>query len=290
MKLRTALKLGRVSNLPTVWTNTLAGAVLAGATGFGVEFAVMLLAFSFFYTGGMFLNDAFDAGIDAKERPERPIPSGEISLKEVFGWGIGMMVAGIALLAWVGLVMPPRTGLWPAAGGLALALTVTYYNWNHKGNVLSPVVMGLCRVLVYVGAGWCYTTQPASALWEGAALLLCYLIGLTYVAKQENLAEVSNLWPLLFLAAPALYGAWLIPSNPIVAIFWIAFCAWVLVALRFLKRRQKGDIPRAVVSLIAGISLLDAMLIAAQGFPLLAVFALVGFAITLFFQRYIAGT
>ena len=32
MKLRTALRLGRVSNLPTVWSNTLAGAVLAGAS------------------------------------------------------------------------------------------------------------------------------------------------------------------------------------------------------------------------------------------------------------------
>ena len=46
MKLRSALRLGRVSNLPTVWTNTLAGAVLAGAAGFGTEFAVMLVAFS----------------------------------------------------------------------------------------------------------------------------------------------------------------------------------------------------------------------------------------------------
>ena len=31
MTWQTALKLGRVSNLPTVWTNTLAAAVLAGA-------------------------------------------------------------------------------------------------------------------------------------------------------------------------------------------------------------------------------------------------------------------
>ena len=52
MNLRTALRLGRVSNLPTVWTNTLAGAVLAGAGSFGAEFALLLLAFSLFYTGG----------------------------------------------------------------------------------------------------------------------------------------------------------------------------------------------------------------------------------------------
>ena len=54
--------------------------------------------------------------------------------------------------------------------------------------------------------------------------------------------------------------------------------------------RQRGDIPRAVVSLIAGISLLDALLIAGSGLPELALAALAGFGVTLFFQRYIAGT
>ena len=48
MKLETALRLGRVSNLPTVWTNPLAGAVLAGAGALGPRFAVAHVAFSLF--------------------------------------------------------------------------------------------------------------------------------------------------------------------------------------------------------------------------------------------------
>lgn len=282
MKLHTALRLGRVSNLPTVWSNTLAGAVLAGAGGLGAEFAVMLLAFSLFYTGGMFLNDAFDAEFDAAQRPERPIPSGEISGREVFGYGYGMMAGGVALLAWIGMA--------PALAGLALAAVITYYDWNHKQNLFSPVVMGLCRVLVYVGAGLCYTLAPPAALGIGAALMLCYLIGLTYVAKQENLDKVENLWPLAFLAAPVAYGAWLASAQAAVWLFWLLFSGWMLVALWFLRRRGKGDIPRAVVSLIAGISLLDAMLIAGTGSVALASLALAGFAFTLFLQRYISGT
>ncbi|HEX5009879.1 MAG TPA: UbiA family prenyltransferase, partial [Planctomycetota bacterium] len=129
---RTALRLGRVSNLPTVWTNTLAGALLAGAAGFGGEIALLLAAFTLFYTGGMFLNDAFDAAIDARERPERPIPSGVVTRGEVFGWGFGQMAAGLLLLALAGTA--------PALAGLALAASITYYNWNHKANPLSPVV------------------------------------------------------------------------------------------------------------------------------------------------------
>lgn len=282
MKLRTALRLGRVSNLPTVWSNTLAGAVLAGAGGLGAQFAVMLLAFSLFYTGGMFLNDAFDAEFDAAQRPERPIPSGEISGREVFGYGYCMMAGGVALLAWIGMA--------PALAGLALAAVITYYDWNHKKNLFSPVVMGLCRVLVYIGAGLCYTLEPPAALGIGAALMLCYLIGLTYVAKQENLGKVENLWPLAFLAAPVAYGAWLASARATVWLFWLLFSGWMLVALWFLRRRGKGDIPRAVVSLIAGISLLDAMLIAGTGSVALASLALAGFAFTLFLQRYISGT
>jgi len=290
VRLRSALRLGRVSNLPTVWTNTLAGTVLAGSTGFGAEFAVMLIAFSLFYTGGMFLNDAFDAQYDAAQRPERPIPSGEVGRGEVYGWGFGMMAAGIALLAVVGLGMGARTGMLPALAGIMLAATITYYDRHHKGNPFSPVVMGLCRVLVYVAAGLCITRALPDALWTGAALMLCYLIGLTYIAKQENLGSVENLWPLLFLAAPVAVGAWLALAQPVAGLFWVLFTGWMLVALWFLRRRAKGDIPRAVVSLIAGISLLDALLIAGAGSLALAALALAGFGVTLFFQRYIAGT
>jgi 4-hydroxybenzoate polyprenyltransferase len=230
----------------------------------------------------MFLNDAFDAPVDARQRPERPIPSGEVGVRAVFAWGYGLMGLGIALLAWFGIA--------PALAGLTLAVAITFYDWHHKANVFGPVVMGLCRVLVYVGAGLCTTLALPDALWTGAALMLCYLIGLTYVAKQENLGKVENLWPLLFLAAPVAYGAWLAAAQAAVAPFWLLFTGWMLVALWFLRRRAKGDIPRAVVSLIAGISLLDALLIAGTGSPALAGVALAGFGVTLFFQRYISGT
>ena len=58
--LRTLLILGRVSNLPTVWTNTLAGCALAGAAVGPGRLALLAIAFSLLYTGGMYLNDAFD--------------------------------------------------------------------------------------------------------------------------------------------------------------------------------------------------------------------------------------
>jgi 4-hydroxybenzoate polyprenyltransferase len=284
-----ALRLGRVSNLPTVWTNTLAGIVLAGGSVAAPATLPLIVALSLFYVAGMYLNDAFDAEIDARERPERPIPSGAISAGAVLGAGFGMMALGLGVLLWVGYGTPGGTG-WPALGGLGLGAAIVLYDWHHKGNPLSPVVIGVCRVLVYLTAGLAVAVPVPAALWLGALLLLCYLIGLTYVAKQETLGEVRNLWPLAFLAAPVVYALAAGLESPGAAVLAVIFVAWVAIALWFLRRRQPGDVPRAVVSLIAGISLLDAVLIAGAGDLGIAWLAVLGFALTLVLQRFVAGT
>ena len=50
------LRLGRVSNLPTVWTNLLAAVVLAGGAVSDGRILPLLAAMSLFYIGGMYLN------------------------------------------------------------------------------------------------------------------------------------------------------------------------------------------------------------------------------------------
>jgi 4-hydroxybenzoate polyprenyltransferase len=277
------LRLGRVSNLPTVWTNVLAGTALAGVPVGTGRLAALMLAFSLLYVGGMYLNDAFDRDIDARERPERPIPSGRIGAGRVFAIGFGMLGLGVLLLLPI--------GAWPAwASGFALAGVITYYDAHHKANPLSPLVMGLCRVLVYVTAALAVAGRVAGAVAGGAAVLLCYLIGLTYVAKQENLSEVRNLWPLLFLAAPFAYAAPALGRGALAAVLYVAFLAWVAYAVSLLVRRGRRDIRGAVVGLIAGISLLDALLVAGTGDASRASVAVLGFVLTLGFQRWVPGT
>jgi 4-hydroxybenzoate polyprenyltransferase len=283
-----ALGLGRVSNLPTVWTNMLTGIVLAGGAVADSRVWLLLAALTLFYVAGMYLNDAFDADIDAVERPERPIPAGRVSRGTVFTAGFAMLAIAIALLFAAGRVA--GTGVWPGMAGLALAGVIVFYDWHHKSNPLSPVVMGITRMLIYVSAALCVVVPPPDTVLIAAVALLCYLIGLTYVAKQENLGRVRNLWPLAFLAAPAAYGLTLAVHAPWTWLFWIPLVAWILFALRYLKRRAPGDIPRAVVSLIAGISLLDAVLIAGAGAPTYAALATLGFLLTLALQRLVPGT
>jgi 4-hydroxybenzoate polyprenyltransferase len=273
-----------------VWTNTLAGIVLAGGHAADRRTLPLMVALSLFYVAGMYLNDAYDAEIDARERPERPIPSGQVSAETVFTAGFAMMALGLALLAWTGYGVTGGTAIGPVMGGLGLGAAIVLYNRRHKDNPLSPVLMGICRVLVYVAAGLAFVPDLPTPLWIGAVLLLCYLIGLTYVAKQETLGEVRNLWPLLFLGAPLVYALAAALRSPTATVLGAAFVLWVGVALWLLRRRQPGDVPRAVVSLIAGIALLDAVLIAGAGEIGIAWLAVAGFLLTLALQRFVAGT
>src|ERR1700753_1071510 len=91
LSLSTALRLGRISNLPTVWTNVAAGIVLSGAPVRAWPTLLLMLSLSFFYTAGMFLNDAFDRDFDRRNRPQRPIPAREVDATLVFARGFARM-------------------------------------------------------------------------------------------------------------------------------------------------------------------------------------------------------
>lgn len=290
MNWKVALELGRVSNLPTVWTNTIAGVALAGASPADARVPWLLLALSLCYVAGMFLNDAFDHEFDARHRRERPIPSGRASLATVFGAGSGMLAAGVLLLAWIGLGPPGGTGVRPLLAGVALGTAIVFYDRHHKQNAWSPVVMGLCRMLVYVAAAYAVVEDPPARVFAFGLMLLSYLVGLTFVARQEHLGRVDSLWPLSLLALPLL---WVVPaaadSVPVAAL-WALLLGWVLYALSLLRRRRPGDVPRAVGALLAGICLWDALVVAVAG-QLQLVAPLLGcFVLTVALQRFIAPT
>ena len=284
------LRLGRVSNLPTVWTNVLAGVALAGVSVAPGPLAFLALALSLFYIGGMYLNDAFDREIDARERPERPIPAGHVRAATVFAIGYGLLAAGLAALAAEAAWAGQRGYALTILSGLALGGLIVFYDARHKANPWSPLLMGLCRVLVYVTAALAVAGRLGAPVVIGATVLLSYLIGLTYVAKQENLAELRNLWPLVFLAAPFVYGIPELTRAGIGAALYVLFLAWVCYGISLLVRPGRANIPRAVVSFIAGISLLDGLLMAGAGAPGAAAWSVGGFGLTLALQRYVRGT
>ncbi len=283
-----ALRLGRVSNLPTVWTNVLAACALAGAELEAPRLLALVLSMSLFYEAGMFLNDAFDREIDARERPERPIPSGAASARSVFAVGFLLLAAALGLLIWSASALG-TTGRATTAGAL-LALAIVGYDLHHKQVAWSPVVMGACRALVYVTCALAWVAAPPARLWAGAVLLLGYVVGLSYAARQENLGRLRNAWPLLLLGAPAVFAIPALASTASVArACFASYLAWLGWALWRLMR-PGPDLRGGVSLLIAGISLLDALLAALADAPRLALACALGAPLTVVFQRRIAGT
>lgn len=281
MNLKTILKLGRVSNLPTVWTNAAAGMVLAGALD-AAHFITVSIVLSLFYIGGMWLNDAFDAKVDAAERANRPIPQGEISAKTVFVVGYGLLGIGIVSAFYQNTL----TGF----VAIGLGITVVLYDWLHKRTILSPIIMGTTRLFCYLLAAVAVVSTINSPVIYGALGLFAYIVGLTYAAKQEAYDRLDRAWPLGVLAIPILYSLYVAVGDLASLIIWSLFAATIIFALRLLFRRSKGDVPKAVVTLIAGICLYDATLIASAGQISWAALAVIAFALTLILQRVVSGT
>lgn len=273
------LLLGRISNLPTVWSNVVAGTLLAGGAIEG-RVVFVLVAASLLYEGGMLLNDAFDRDVDARERPERPIPSGRIAARTVFTAGFGMIAVGWLILS--------QAGAGAATAGAALAACVVAYDAHHKGVKWSPWLMGTCRALLYVAAGLAATTAPDPRLPVAALTLAAYVAGLSFAAKQENLAAFRGSWPLLLVALPLpCMVAWITASA---VPFLLGFVAWTGWMLGFLLIAEYRDVRRAVSGLIAGIALVDAVFAAEAGSLGGALAATAGFALTHLWQRRVPGT
>lgn len=293
MKPRTLLELGRVSNLPTVFSNVLCGAALTGERLRPLPLALAVLAGTLFYVGGMFLNDAFDAEIDAKERPERPIPSGRAERSTVLGIGFGMLAAGEALLAVSALSGLAGSAALLMLAGWATATAVIVYDRWHKGLAWSPAVMGLCRAGLYVVGAASVASDVEYGVGLAAFTLFLYVVGLTHVARFENASAVGRIWPSVLVFSPVALAllqpiARVHAGKPMLLVALVSI-GWSLYALRF-AREGGRSIGRAVVSLIAGISLVDAVFAASREGLVLAAASVGCFLLTLGGQRAIRGT
>jgi len=281
-KLRTLLILGRVSNLPTVWSDCLAAWCLGGH-GDWVTLARVTLAASFFYVGGMYLNDAFDAEFDGHHRRTRPIPSGAISQREVWQWGFVWLALGLAAVIGLGL-----TVLWCA---VALSACILLYNAVHKWTPFAPVLMGMCRLVVYLmAASAAQQGVSGEVVWKGLALA-GYIVGLSCLARKESSRVRINFWPSLLLAMPIVFAGFIDNGSswmPAV-VYSLVLAAWSSWALSRSLGQGEPNVGYTVSRLLAGIVLVDLLAVASGSEPWIGCFAL-WFALALLLQRFIPAT
>ncbi|MGC4815202.1 SCO3242 family prenyltransferase [Micromonospora sp. DT228] len=174
--------------------DVVAGAAAAGALG--PRTPALAGASVLLYWAGMAANDWADRGLDAVERPERPIPSGRITPAAAVGLAAGLTAAGVGLAAVAG-------GRRAAALAVPLAATIWGYDLLAKNTAAGPAVMAACRGLdVLLGASGGRVTRALPA----AVTVAAHTWTVTALSRREVSGADAAL-PMRTLAGTALVAA-----------------------------------------------------------------------------------
>jgi len=275
------MSMARGANLPTVWSNVIAAWAINAGAGPSLRWMPewtdmaffhfptlgwLLIGGSLVYAGGCFLNDVFDHSFDQEHRPERPLPSGKLSLSQ--GWALALL----QLSAGTSALILGAGCAWKWTAALLLCLLV--YNWVHKKTTWGIVLMGGCRTLLWITAGTAAAgMSPAPLLYVWAVVVGMYVVGISWFARNESKskkAESKESWTaripvLLLMGMPMIALGYLVLWNNLDPIrTFLANLAGLLaggvVFFAILKMREKEDrvIGDGVSRLLAGICAVDA--------------------------------
>lgn len=279
------LKMSRLSNLPTVWTNILAAAVISQSE---LPEITLYVALSLFYIAGMLLNDALDASFDQQHRQERPIPKGVVSSIEVFWSSTFVLIVANAILWWRAFSQQSYPVI---VGGLALSGAICAYNIWHKKYSWSFLWMALCRISVY-GITFFWLTSSfvlPSTIIIFALGLGSYILGITFLASKEEKTDRPPILGVIFLTLPILFGLGYVQSTlAVVSLLLLLVAVGCAIWIAYSK-----NIPTvyAILILLSGICLWDAFLIACFTQDISLWYTAMGcFFLTALGQKFIRGS
>ncbi|MBD2562370.1 UbiA-like protein EboC [Nostoc linckia FACHB-391] len=197
----------RPANIVTAWADILVGFAASGA---GIIFAQLingeasfailiplawlLLATTGLYGGGIVFNDVFDAELDAKERPNRAIPSGRVSRQNATLLGSILFAIGIIAAFQVSLL----------SGAIAIFITLSsllYDSLAKHHPFFGPLNMGLCR-----GSNLLLGVSAVPAIigerWYLALIPVIYIAAITAISQGEvhGGKKITGVLALLLIA------------------------------------------------------------------------------------------
>ena len=201
------LELMRPANIVTAWADILVG---FAASGSGIIFsqlingeasfviliplAWLLLATTGLYGGGIVFNDVFDAELDAKERPNRAIPSGRVSRQNA-------ILLGSFLFA-IGIIAAFQVSWLSAAIAIFIILASLLYDSFAKHHpFFGPLNMGLCR-----GSNLLLGVSAVPAIieerWYLALIPVLYIAAITAISQGEvhGGKQITGVLALLLIA------------------------------------------------------------------------------------------
>ncbi|MDH5396709.1 MAG: UbiA-like protein EboC [Cyclobacteriaceae bacterium] len=272
-KVKAYLQLARPANILTAIADILAGATMAGFMlnwfdgqlmwSNGIEeLALLIVSTIGLYGGGVVLNDVFDASLDSVERPERPIPSGRVSLKAAAWFGIVLLLTGIGAAYQVSAISGH------IAAGVALCAVLYDYKGKHHP-ILGPLNMAGCRAGNLL-LGISFVPAALSDHWVFGLVPLLYITAITMISRGEvhgGSRKNLILGALMYLAALALLlviakDFQYLHSLP----FLLLFAGFVFPPIYSAYKNPVGkNVGMAVKAGVIGVILLDAAMVAGFG-------------------------
>lgn len=301
------LRLARVPNVFTAVADIAMGFLVAVGTlkPFGL-LACLALASAFLYSAGMVLNDVFDIEVDARERPFRPLPAGQISLGLARTIGFALLLAGVLFGILAGLAyettMPWRSGI----VAVLLAGCVLLYDGGLKKLPIGPLGMGLCRFFnVLLGMS---VAPGAAGTWLGfdtrhllpATGIGTYVVGVTLFAKGEAAkSSVRTLRAGMFVmimgvAILGWAGQYVGRKEASVQVYWLLLAILLATLLRRCLAAARDPSPpkvqAAVKNGIVSLVLFDAAVALIAADPIYSVAVLVLLVPMIFLGRWVYST
>lgn len=260
---RTYLDLVRLPNLFTAAADILGGHLYV--QGCVPDYGILLrlvVGSMCLYAGGVALNDVCDVAEDARERPGRPIPRGDITRPQALVFSLGLLIIGGGLTA--------STSSRAALLTLMLIGSIILYDALLKRTIAAPAIMGLCRALNLM-LGMNPSNVIDSSVLVPAALMWLYVASVTFFARRETGASskerlLTGTMGLLIAVLGLLVvhepGATAINARSVVVVLVAVFV--LDRGLGAVRHPEPKNIQGAVKSFVLFIIVFDALLAAAN--------------------------
>jgi hypothetical protein len=223
--IRTWLQLFRAPNLLTVPGEPLAGFLLASPLGDLKQAEWAVAASLCFYGAGLLFNDVADYQEDLRDRPGRPIPSGQASR-------LSVSIVGGLLIA-LGAVICAQLGPLASRIGLLLIAAILAYDFGLKKiPVLGPLTMGACRGLSLLLGAAASSSGFIPPVLVAAGTTMFYIAAVTQLARHETAPEKTGRLRSLHVGVLAAgFLIFLTLTPPLRSTAWLGFIGAGLTAV-----------------------------------------------------------
>lgn len=245
------LVLIRPANVVTAVADIFAGIALSGVlvTSFSSDtlwdVLALAIATACLYAGGIVFNDVFDLELDKKERPERPLPSGQITRKNAVWFGITLFI--------VASVVTIRLSTVSYLLAFGIMICATSYDKFFKHTLVGgPLVMGLCRGLNLL-LGISILPGQLVELWWMGGLPLLFIAAITLTSQGEvhgnnRYAVILAICLDLVVAGTIIYLAFLGFFQLLIVLPFLMI--WLLMNLRAKGKAITDNTPTNVMKAV----------------------------------------